>query len=207
MLRYALIFAILALIAGVLGFVGLEGDFRIHRQSSPVRVHRAVRRQPDPWPAVRRTDCLNRALHDLGGRGSVRADRECRLGRSLALPDSCLARQSNDDEDSARSRYNQSRTEGLRNCSHKPRTNKIGTMIKTLRPIGDQVGTRGEVGIQATGNVSRPTREARAPGAGRRSDVPDRRGRERRRRRLFRSPAAQRADPCQQLRRHRSRRR
>jgi uncharacterized membrane protein YtjA (UPF0391 family) len=27
MLRFALIFAILALIAGVLGFVGLEGDF------------------------------------------------------------------------------------------------------------------------------------------------------------------------------------
>jgi uncharacterized membrane protein YtjA (UPF0391 family) len=27
MLRYALLFAILALISGVLGFVGLEGDF------------------------------------------------------------------------------------------------------------------------------------------------------------------------------------
>jgi len=27
MLRFALVFAILALIAGVLGFVGLEGDF------------------------------------------------------------------------------------------------------------------------------------------------------------------------------------
>jgi uncharacterized membrane protein YtjA (UPF0391 family) len=27
MLRYALLFAILALIAGLLGFVGLEGDF------------------------------------------------------------------------------------------------------------------------------------------------------------------------------------
>ncbi len=27
MLRYALIFAILALIAGVFGFIGLEGDF------------------------------------------------------------------------------------------------------------------------------------------------------------------------------------
>src|SRR5271163_2582501 len=41
-------------------------------------------------------------------------------------------------------------------CAHPPRTNKIGIMTTTLRPIGDKVGTRGEVGIQATGKVGHP---------------------------------------------------